>query len=311
MSLSNSSEEIGQGFGFIAESRQKEADLDADDLRENEILPFPLRNPLTNVKDAKKPGSDTGGPVFGFGYGKATTQPVIKPKEILAKVGASLQAALLAHRGAGGKKQSQAGKSHRLILDMTSDGEQASAIRGEGKDILNLSRVDKCLISMEELEMDIKNMIHHQLREPDLQEDINDESKEGNQNPFFTEAKSDERYGELADPVRDQYVQLLKNIMNLCQDPSIISVLIEGLTSRKGKPLVVSSFEKEKVKQKKVSSQDQSAKNILVRAIEKMMKVENQTLSEAQIEDLHRKVKILKNSIAVKLMEAANPTEET
>ena len=163
---------------------------------------------------------------------------------------------------------------------MTSDGEQASAVRPEGKDILNLSRVDKCLISMEELEMDIKNMIHNQLGENEPAENQEEESTHGHQDAFFTETECDERYGELADPVRDQYVQLLKNILNLCQDPSIISVLIEGLTSRKGKPLAVSSFEKEKVKQKKVGSQDQSAKNILVRAIEKMMKVENQTLSE-------------------------------
>ena len=280
LSLSNSSEKIGQGLRSSAKSKKKEANSETWSCQENEMLPFPLRNPLSNVKDAKKLAQDASGPVFGFGYGKATTQPGIKPKEILEKVGASIRAAVLARSQAGKEKQYASCKSHRLILDMTSDGEQASVIHPEGKDILNLSRVDKCLISMEELEMDIKNMIHNQLQEHDPAEEQEEGSKHGCQNPFFTEAESDERYGELADPVRDQYIQLLKNIMNLCQDPSIISVLIEGLTSRKGKPLVVSSFEKEKVKQKKVGSQDQSAKNILVRAIEKMMKVENQTLSE-------------------------------
>ena len=65
------------------------------------MLPFPLRNPQANVKDAKKLAQEANGPVFGFGYGKATTQPGIKPKEILEKVGASIRAALLARSQAG------------------------------------------------------------------------------------------------------------------------------------------------------------------------------------------------------------------
>jgi len=54
---------------------------------------------------------------------------------------------------------------------MSSDDEQASAVNQDEKDILNLSRVDKCLISFEELEMDIKNMIHKQIQEEDGQQD--------------------------------------------------------------------------------------------------------------------------------------------
>jgi len=54
---------------------------------------------------------------------------------------------------------------------MSSDDEQASAVNQDEKDILNLSRVDKCLIIFEELEMDINNMIHKQIQEEDGQQD--------------------------------------------------------------------------------------------------------------------------------------------
>ena len=109
---------------------------------------------------------------FGFGYGKANTQPTIKAKEILEKVANSIKAVFLAHRRVAGKKKCHhCGKSHRLIFDISSDDEEASAVNHEEKDILNLSRVDKCLISMEELEMDIKNMIHKQMQEKDRSSD--------------------------------------------------------------------------------------------------------------------------------------------
>ena len=99
-----------------------------------------------------------------------TTQPT-KAKEILEQVANSLKAAFSAHRTGTGRRANQLGKSHRLIFDMSSDDEQASAVHQDAKDILNLSRVDKCLISMEELEMDIKNMIHKQMQEEDGQQD--------------------------------------------------------------------------------------------------------------------------------------------
>lgn len=114
---------------------------------------------------------------------------------------------------------------------------------------------------------------------------------------------------ELADPVRDHYVQILKNILNLCQDPSIIEVLVEGLTRRKGKPPVMSTFEKEK-EQTKISSLDQSAKNILVKAIEKMMQVEDQKLSQRQMADLNNKLGVVKGAIEVQLLNVASPTKE-
>lgn len=114
---------------------------------------------------------------------------------------------------------------------------------------------------------------------------------------------------ELADPVRDHYVQILKNILNLCQDPSIIEVLVEGLTRRKGKPPVMSTFEKEK-EQTAISSLDQSAKNILVKAIAKMMHVEDQKLSQRQMADLNNKLGVVKGAIEVRLQNAASPPEQ-
>ena len=273
------------------------------------MLPFPLRNPSANIKDAKRLAEEATAPVFGFGYGKATTQPNINAKEILEKVASSLKAAFLAHRRGTGRKGGQPAKSHRLIFDISSDDEQASAVNADEKDILNLGRVDKCLISMEELEMDIKNMIHKQMREQDGVQDSHDGAHQGYQNPFYTEQPADVICTELADPVREHYVQILKNILNLCEDPSIIGVLVEGLTRRKGKPPVMSTFEKEK-ERKMISSLDQSAKNILVKAIEKMMQVEDQQLSPRQMEDLETKLGIVRGSIEVQLKNAASPPLE-
>ena len=75
--------------------------------------------------------------------------------------------------------------SHAAIFEIALDNEQVSAVNTNKKDILNLSGVDKCLISMEELEIDIKNLIHIRMKEAEAKkgeeyEQDEDSSKQHN-----------------------------------------------------------------------------------------------------------------------------------
>ena len=52
-------------------------------------------------------------------------------------------------------------------------------------------------------------------------------------------------------------------------------VLIEGLTKRKGKVPIVSSFKREQMKKQKIGGVDSSAKTILTTAVGKLMMIED------------------------------------
>jgi len=72
---------------------------------------------------------------------------------------------------------------------------------------------------------------------------------------------------QLADPVHDQYLQLLKSIRNLCSDESIYGILLEQLRERSNKSPVTSTFEKERQLHRRMNLIKSQARDILVRAI--------------------------------------------
>lgn len=80
---------------------------------------------------------------------------------------------------------------------------------------------------------------------------------------------------ELENPVNDQYVQLLTNIANLCGNRDLLGILLEAHRAKKGRPPVVSTFQREREqrtkdeesKRGKKQGQQSAAKSILIRAV--------------------------------------------
>ena len=132
-------------------------------------------------------------------------------------------------------------------------------------------------------------------------------SKDEEEDYDTEEKRAKQKSNELADPVHEQYIQLLQNIRNLCLDESIYEILLESQKEKKGRPPVTSTFQKEiRSKTQKVSGQS-AAKDILIRAILKPRKrkvVDPNNCLEAdriEIEYFKEKVACIKEAVEEEL----------
>ena len=93
---------------------------------------------------------------------------------------------------------------------------------------------------MEELEMDIKNLIHIRTKEAAAKKakayGQGDDCPKQHMHITHHYASLEPEFrnllrgDDLVDPVLEHYVEILNNICTLCTDPFVADVLVEGLT---------------------------------------------------------------------------------
>jgi hypothetical protein len=69
-------------------------------------------------------------------------------------------------------------------------------------------------------------------------------------NPFFRQEVDMSATNDLVDPVHEQYLQVLRNIVTLSEDEGLYNLLMEFKNRPIGKPPITSTFEKERIRNK-------------------------------------------------------------
>jgi len=104
---------------------------------------------------------------------------------------------------------------------------------------------------MEELEMDVKGVLMS----------LDNSKNRANQQDYAVPGDSSSRCKpkfELENPIKDQYIQLMKNMCNLASDPDMPDIILEAYKSKQKGPEIISTFQKERaLKSKNESAKDQ------------------------------------------------------
>jgi hypothetical protein len=108
------------------------------------VIAFPIRNPHANIKDAQKLTAAELVPEPGFGQVRPEGPSTIKNSST-SEFGSSIRRKRNSADSSGVGAEKERSSSNVEAADQT--------------DILNLSRVDTCLIRMEELEMEVKGIL--------------------------------------------------------------------------------------------------------------------------------------------------------